>query len=488
MGESMFIPPVEPQMPTPLLGELPIPTTLPAVELQKSEFVPHVVVKFSGDAKEPYSDDAVQKFLETTLSSFADKYGPITLRRLFRSITAKTEGYNHEKTYFMIDLHKDIWRELYQSKIDISKEQYQSSNEQFQPLINELKELPGVEIAYLDVMGEGPTVNPNDPCFTNQDHLNPNLGGIPIQTFWNNPGGDGEGMAFIDIEQGWNLDHEDLKHLPISTVGMGINTLAAQDHGTLALGVVCGRDNELGILGIAPKLRSIGVASYVQQVPSPKFSAAWTHNIADAIFEARNNLACGDVILLEIQVIGSEVPIEVIPTVVAGNPTLYAIFDQIVRATSAGRIVIEPAGNRKRNLDSDPNTTMLTAGKPLSGAIMVGAVEPGPVPTRWNNSNYGNRVDCCAWGENVLSSSINPNRDTSYNPFNGTSSAAAIIAGMALVIQGIRKKIPLNPLNATDMRDLLRDLTNGTDLSGEGIRVLPDLTKLVNNMPQAGGC
>ncbi|MGH9802642.1 MAG: S8 family serine peptidase, partial [Blastocatellia bacterium] len=65
-----------------------------------------------------------------------------------------------------------------------------------------------------------------------------------------------------------------------------------------------------------------------------------------------------------------------------------------------------------------------------SGAIMVGAVGQNMQP----RSNYGSRVNCFALGEDVFSTNV---LGGYTHRFNGTSSASAIVAGVALSVLGI---------------------------------------------------
>jgi hypothetical protein len=57
-------------------------------------------------------------------------------------------------------------------------------------------------------------------------------------------------------------------------------------------------------------------------------------------------------------------------------------------------------------------------------------------------TNYGNRVDCYAWGENILTAGLHPKSSGMANNYltltslEGTSGAAAIIAGAAISLQG----------------------------------------------------
>lgn len=56
-----------------------------------------------------------------------------------------------------------------------------------------------------------PPVNPNrNPRSANQGFLNAAPNGIDAHYAWQRAGGDGSGVSVVDMEQGWNLDHEDL--------------------------------------------------------------------------------------------------------------------------------------------------------------------------------------------------------------------------------------------------------------------------------------
>jgi hypothetical protein len=125
---------------------------------------------------------------------------------------------------------------------------------------------------------------------------------------------------------------------------------------------------------------------------------------------------------------------------------------------------------------------------------------------RLNESNFGSRIDCYAWGENIRTTWHHPG-DPPYADFGGTSGASAIIAGAALSVQGIYAKnlntrIPgvdfANP-DAVHMRRLLSDPTRsnpsdeltGATLSANSrydanrnadkIGVMPNLQSIIRN-------
>lgn len=71
-----------------------------------------------------------------------------------------------------------------------------------------LSEVEGVQALY---PGPPPAVNPaDDPRSTNQGYLNAAPAGIDARYAWGFTGGDGAGVNVVDMEQGWNLNHEDL--------------------------------------------------------------------------------------------------------------------------------------------------------------------------------------------------------------------------------------------------------------------------------------
>ena len=107
------------------------------------------------------------------------------------------------------------------------------------------------------------------------------------------PGGDGTGMAVVDVEYEWTSNHEDIE-LPASANidTADISNPFGPDHGTAVLGEIGGKRNGYGITGIAPGSRML---------VAPANTVQFGCNPARAIGLALDVLSAGDVILIEQQ-------------------------------------------------------------------------------------------------------------------------------------------------------------------------------------------
>jgi Subtilase family/LGFP repeat len=365
-------------------------------------------------------------------------------------------------------------------------------------LAGALSQLQGVvEYAYTAPVASDPAVSgtPN-ALFNRQGYLTPAPAGIGVQAAWAR-GADGAGTEFIDLEQGWFLGHEDLpKGIRLIE---GQNRKGSFPHGAAVLGEVVGIDNTRGVCGIAPQTAA-RVISYFRL--NEAFNAAQSRQtLADMLWRAQSQLSFGDVLLIEAQFEGQIsgvnrlVPVE----------TDRVVWEVIRFATRRNVIVVEAAGNGNANLDDFIDHRGRRALNRVSGefrdsgAIMVGSCTAKAPHTRiltpapgsgGSPSNFGTRIDCHAWGENVVTcgSFATPTKPDAYftGPFfGGTSSAAPVIAGVCLLTQNLFQT--LNPatggpgkLSAARMRRVLTDPSNTTTSApGASIGVMPDLRKLI---------
>jgi hypothetical protein len=143
------------------------------------------------------------------------------------------------------------------------------------------------------------------------------------------------------------------------------------------------------------------------------------------------------------------------------------IFEAIKYATDKGIIVIESAGNGGLNLDQKLFEDAFNRSNRDSGALLIGA---GGTPAKTNNlkklpfSNYGSRLDFQAWGEDVVTTgygNLHSGHNTKYtNSFDGTSSAAGIMAGICAAIQGYAKA---NLGRVLTIDEMIQVLTEGAE-------------------------
>lgn len=192
------------------------------------------------------------------------------------------------------------------------------------------------------------------------------------------------------------------------------------------------------------------------------------------------------VLLIEAQTDGSKLPPE----------TDESVLNAIGTAVASGVIVVETAGNGNQNLDFWADS----AGRPRmnrkspsfkdSGAILVAAATSSIPHERsiWGveASNFGSRIDCYAWGDSIVTcgkgtlygSGVNSYR----NEFGGTSGAGAIIAGCALLVQGLHFGKKNSLLLPAQMREMLSFPNTGTApgvaVAGH-IGVMPNLRAIV---------
>jgi hypothetical protein len=116
---------------------------------------------------------------------------------------------------------------------------------------------------------------------------------------------------------------------------------------------------------------------------------------------------------------------------------------------------------------------------------MVGAGSSTLPHGRLSFSNYGSRVDCYAWGENVdTTSTDSAGTDNALyiSTFDGTSSASPIVAGAAIVVQGLAQSSLGYRFSPRELRTILK--TNGTlsaDPTNDKIGIMPDLHAIITN-------
>ncbi len=353
-------------------------------------------------------------------------------------------------------------------------------------ILEYLVSLPEVELAQMVGESRRPKMVPTcgDPCTTGQGYLRAAPEGIGAEDIWMISGGEGQNVRFVDIEEAWSFEHEEIADLRVQLIS-GVNGYGDQGHGTAVLGIVAARRNGFGIVGAVPCLDFVGVSSV--------WETSQSINVPLAVVAALEVLRPGDVLLIELETgrDDSWYPIE----------RDGLIFELIRLGSALGIIVVEPAGNGVGIL-SDICEPRMTPGRCRctcdSGAIIVGACSSkvnGASHELLTISNYGQRVDCYAWGESVYTARVpalfssedrrvGPLADDcleGYGTFSATSAAGAIVAGAVACIQGVVRARFGCPLSPGAIRNLLRDVKINTPVTRKGVLVgvMPDLCQIV---------
>ncbi|MEJ0104046.1 MAG: S8 family serine peptidase [Bacteroidota bacterium] len=340
-------------------------------------------------------------------------------------------------------------------------------------LIKVLLGFEWVELAYIQGRRNSPSVYMNaGNDLLAQQYLDAAPAGIDAKYAWQKKGGKGKGqIKFIDIEQGWQSDHEliNIKTLPLT----GISQKKFSSHGTAVFGIIMMKENNTVGTGIVPE-----ATGYVISQWRPDGSP----NEADAILAAISYLRYGDIILLESQSFHPDSGNKLWPVEIQ-----EATFQVIRLATAIGIIVIEAAGNGDLYTATGNDLDLFTIdGKQVlwpgsnhfkdSGAIVVAAASQHSPHTRIMGSNYGSRVNCYASGEPA---------GGYEKKINGTSGASAIIAGAVIAMQSICETEYGIRIGAKQMREIVSNesyaTTSAYGHAVDKIGVMPDLKKIIDN-------
>jgi hypothetical protein len=292
-----------------------------------------------------------------------------------------------------------------------------------------------------------------------------------------------EHSAFADW-QNPALTHEDLRGKVIPEPGQTViinplNPFGDQggNHGTATLGIVGAKDegtpghslqavgftDAQGNLHVSDEVGVVGIAPDADLYFFPIVSLEEGGRLLGAIGKALTIFGPGDVLSFSI---GPTDVCNTTATTLVSNPAEWTI---VRLASDLGVTCCVAAGNAC--CDVDPSAQF--AGME-SGAIIVGAIEPGFPYCRLGFSNYcencdgANLVHVSAWGTSVTTlgygdlffgndpANSSGRRVRSYtNTFGGTSAATPQIAGLVACMQGLAKQIFEIPMNPAQVRGIL---------------------------------
>jgi subtilisin family serine protease len=178
----------------------------------------------------------------------------------------------------------------------------------------------------------------------------------------------------------------------------------ANGHGTAVAGIIGARGNNgIGGTGIAQDARIMAVRV---------LGADATGTTATVVEGMRYALAHGA---------------RIINLSLSGPDRSRALEEQIQAAQAQGVLVVAAAGNQGADLDSQPS---YPAAYPEANVIAVASTGPGGGLSSFSDRGV-RTVDLAAPGEDVLA----PSPGGSYSRWSGTSAAAPVVAGAAVLLE-----------------------------------------------------
>lgn len=338
-------------------------------------------------------------------------------------------------------------------------------------LIDRLAENSLVEVVYPELSRDALVMLGNDiaPPTSNfevlQTYRDPAPLGLGYQQIANVVGAQSPDQTIGHLEGSWHLGHEDVCQLIsasiVSTPKPDSSWDGWADHGDAVVGILCGDRNGYGIRGMSNQadliLGSLAAGS------------------ANMISQCTAAATAGDVFVSSFAwLLGS-----------AQAPVDYpqAEFDAVNIATLLGITYCFGAANSNTDL-GDPAIygTRYAPGAADSGGVIVGA-RNSTNSDKIGFSNYGSRVDCSAWGENITSAGygdlFGPGPQQLYTAgFGGTSGAGPLVAACAAAISGIVREQDDTLLTPFQIRDLLRSIGTAQG-AGNPVGLQPDLVQIL---------
>lgn len=222
----------------------------------------------------------------------------------------------------------------------------------------------------------------------------------------------GKEIVIAIIDTGINTSHPDLKDNII-----GGHNFTTEDfsyifedyngHGTHVAGIIAASNNQLGMVGIAPKskllvlkaLNRFGDSSYALLIEALRFAMDWKGSNGEKV--------------------------SVINMSIGGSSHSEKLYSTIKELYKKGIVLVSAAGNNGDNIDSTEERSYPGF---YNEVISVGAVSKDYIPSKFSDSNLN--IDFVALGENVYSTHL----DDGYAELTGTSMAAPFVSGAVALI------------------------------------------------------
>lgn len=246
-----------------------------------------------------------------------------------------------------------------------------------------------------------------------------------FSAYYNNIKGKGATVCVLDT--GCNVNHEDLSGQIIGTynaVDGSTNVTDTDGHGTHISGIIAAKDNDKGIIGVAPEC-----SLYIMKVDSP--AGGWYYS--DIIRGLNKCIELGNIDIINIS---------------ASSFYYSELLEEAVRnCYEHGILIVSAAGNTATALKCYPAA--------FGYGISVGGYS-SPNNNLYIYSNCGEYVDILAPADEVISSYING----SYMFMSGTSMAAGFVSGTAALIYG-NQYIPKTKAGVDMVKKLIISSSNG---------------------------
>jgi subtilisin family serine protease len=358
------------------------------------------------------------------------------------------------------------------------------AEDSLQPAARNLLGLEAVEwVAWQELMPEPPCTDlpPETPHYFAQGLQTfqvPQGGGLDVRHAWS-LGARGAGVQIADCEYGYIGGTEDLCGIvdePGQTPHPSVALNGWDNHGSAALAVIAGLANRYGLRGVAPDAKVLFFPEWTVESGGRRVTAIT--NAIDAVDP-------GDVVVLEMQAMGpggGYGPAELDP----------AVWTVVRLGADAGVVVVGAAGNGNQNLDSAAYAAYMARGD--SGAILVGSGSSNAVHQKLQTSSHGSRVDVQGWGQNVFTAgygsyaTVGGDARQRYTAtFGGTSSATAVVAAAAALVQSAALAERGCKLDPGPLRQVLIDTGHPQGGPGGEIGPFPDLVAALDAVIDGAG-
>ncbi|MBD1380319.1 S8 family peptidase [Metabacillus arenae] len=220
----------------------------------------------------------------------------------------------------------------------------------------------------------------------------------------------GKSVTIAVLDTGCDIEHPDLSHAITGgrnfTDDDGGNPSIYRDyngHGTHVAGTIAAKENESGVVGVAPDVNLL-----ILKVLAGKEGSGAYEWITNAINYAVDQ------------------KVDIITMSLGGPDKATSLHQAIKRAVKENILVVCAAGN---NGDNNHQTSEFSYPAGYNEVISVGAINFERKSSYFTNSN--NEIDLVAPGENILSSIP----DGKYASYSGTSMAAPHVAGSLALIK-----------------------------------------------------